>query len=713
MAKNENVAKSVEYSCSNEYVPGQGTNRPNAPFMEEKSACGCGKPSPLPHADEAPWKAYLPVIATGALFLVGILLDFLLKPMFFTGTTRLVWYIAAYLPVALPAFKHAGSAMAKKDFFNEFTLMIVATLGAFFIGEYPEGVAVMLFYTVGELFQESAVLKARKNIKTLLDVRPDKATVLRNGITSTVPPEAVSIGETIQAKAGEKIPLDGVLLSPKGSFNTSALTGESVPRTLREGETVLAGMVNLNRVVEIKVEKKYADSSLARVLEMVQEATSRKAKTELFIRSFARVYTPIVFALALAITVIPSFIVPDYVFADWLYRALVFLVISCPCALVVSIPLSYFGGIGAASRNGILFKGANYLDMIAKANTVVIDKTGTLTEGIFEVQEVKSVYKGQPEAAHKGGGEVVYQGQETLNPEQMKSLDPEQVKSLDPEKEKMAGYVAALESKSNHPIAKAILEHSPNLVPGNYSVEEAKEIAGRGMKGLVNGHIVLAGNSKLMEMHDVEYDPEVDKIKETVVLAAIDNRYAGYLVIADKVKADSKSTIRRLKRLGVHTTVMLSGDKSSIVQEVAGKLGIDQAYGDLLPGDKVKHIEELKKDPSNVVAFAGDGINDAPALALSDVGIAMGGMGSDAAIEVADVVIQTDQPSKIATAIQVARSTRVIVIQNIVFALGVKFLIMLLGAFGIATMWEAVFADVGVSLIAILNAVRILRKKFD
>lgn len=674
MAKNENRAKSVEYSCSNEYVPDQGTNRPNAPFVEEESVCGCGKPSPVTHPGEAAWKAYLPVIATGALFLVGILLDFLLKPVFFTGATRLVWYIAAYLPVALPAFKHAGSAMAKKDFFNEFTLMIVATLGAFFIGEYPEGVAVMLFYTVGELFQESAVLKARKNIKTLLDVRPDKATVLRNGITSTVPPEAVSIGETIQAKAGEKIPLDGVLLSPKGSFNTSALTGESVPRTLREGETVLAGMVNLNHVVEIKVEKKYADSSLARVLEMVQEATSRKAKTELFIRSFARVYTPIVFALALAITVIPSFIVPDYVFADWLYRALVFLVISCPCALVVSIPLSYFGGIGAASRNGILFKGANYLDMIAKANTVVIDKTGTLTEGVFEVQEIQSVY---------------------------------------PEKEKMAEYIVALESKSNHPIAKAILEHFPNLVPGNYSVEDVKEIAGHGMRGLVNGHAVLAGNSKLMKMHDVEYDREVDEIKETVVLVAIDNQYAGYLVIADQVKVDSKSAIRRLKRLGVHTTVMLSGDKSSIVQEVAGKLGIDQAYGDLLPGDKVKYIEELKKDPSNVVAFAGDGINDAPALALSDVGIAMGGMGSDAAIEVADVVIQTDQPSKIATAIQVARSTRVIVIQNIVFALGVKFLIMLLGAFGIATMWEAVFADVGVSLIAILNAVRILRKKFD
>lgn len=655
MARIKKLAIESNYNCSDE------------------NCCGCEKSVTATLQKESTWKRYLPMTVTGILFILGILLDSLFKPAFFTGNTRLVWYIAAYLPVALPAFRHAGSAMAQKNFFNEFTLMIVATLGAFFIGEYPEGVAVMLFYTVGDLFQESAVRKARRNIQTLLDVRPDTATVVRNGITSTVSPEEVSIGETIQAKAGEKIPLDGTLRSPRGSFNTSALTGESVPRTIHEGETVLAGMVNLNQLVEVRVEKAYADSSLSRVLEMVQEATSRKAKTELFIRSFARIYTPIVFALALAITVIPSFIVQDYVFADWLYRALVFLVISCPCALVISIPLSYFGGIGAASRNGILFKGANYIDIIAKANTVVIDKTGTLTEGVFQVQKIESVY---------------------------------------PEKEKMAGYAVALESKSNHPVAKAILEHFPHIMPGDYRVEDVKEIAGHGMSGLVDGHTVLAGNTRLMRMHGVKYNPGVDDIRETVVLVAIDQQYAGYLVIADQVKVDAGSTVQRLKQLGVHTTVMLSGDRSSIVQEMAEKLNVDRAYGDLLPEDKVRYIEELKKDPSNVVAFVGDGINDAPALALSDVGIAMGGMGSDAAIEIADVVIQTDQPSKIATAIQVARSTRAIVIQNIVFALGVKFLIMLLGAFGIASMWEAVFADVGVSLIAILNAVRILRKDF-
>jgi Cd2+/Zn2+-exporting ATPase len=680
MVKNETLVKSIELSLDdaklsrdNGCSPDKKNPCPTIPFPGEESACGCGKASPVALPGKPTWRKYLPVMGTGILFILGILLDLLAKPVFFTGTARLVWYIAAYLPVALPAFRHAGSAMVKNDFFNEFTLMIVATLGAFFIGEYPEGVAVMLFYTVGELFQESAVRKARRNIQTLLDVRPDRATVIRNGLTSSVSPEEVSIGETIQVKAGEKIPLDGTLLSPRGSFNTSALTGESVSRNICEGETVLAGMVNLSHVVEVQVEKAYADSSLARVLEMVQEATSRKAKTELFIRSFARVYTPIVFTLALGITVIPSFIVQDYVFADWLYRALVFLVISCPCALVVSIPLSYFGGIGAASRNGILFKGANYLDLIAKANTVVIDKTGTLTEGVFQVQKMESVY---------------------------------------PEKEKMAAYAVALESKSNHPVAKAILEHFPHILPGDYRLEDVKEIAGHGMSGVVDGHAVLAGNAKLMQMHGVKYEQSVDDIRETVVLVAIDQQYAGYLVIADQVRADARSAILRLQQLGVRTTVILSGDRPSIVQEVATKVNVDKAYGDLLPGDKVEYIENLKKDPSNVVVFVGDGINDAPALALSDVGIAMGGMGSDAAIEIADVVIQTDQPSKIATAIQVARSTRTIVIQNIVFALGIKFLIMLLGAFGIASMWEAVFADVGVSLIAILNAVRILRKDF-
>jgi Cd2+/Zn2+-exporting ATPase len=648
------IAKNIETNCSND------------------AGCCCGDLNRESLESNSDWKTYIPITITVVIFLCGIVLDYF-KTDFFKGNMRLLWYIVAYLPVALPSFKNAGTALAQKDFFNEFTLMIVATLGAFLIGEYPEAVAVMLFYTIGEMFQNSAVQKARKNIKSLLDVRPDSASVIRNGSISVVNPESVAIGEFVQVKAGEKIPLDGKMLTAKGSFNTSALTGESVPRTIREGEPVLAGMVNLNSVIDLRVEKKYEDSSLARVLEMVQEASSRKSKTELFIRRFARIYTPIVFALALAITIIPSFIVSDYLFSDWLYRALVFLVISCPCALVISIPLSYFGGIGAASHNGILFKGANYLDLIAKANTVVIDKTGTLTEGVFQVHKIKSIYH---------------------------------------DKEKMIEFAAALESKSNHPIAKAILEYFPDIIPSDYNIAKVEEIAGHGMKGLVNGQEVLAGNSKLMKLLQIKYEQKIDDIKETVVIVAINKEYAGYFVISDKVKKDSWYAISRLKKLGIKTTVMLSGDKKSIVDDLADELNIDFAYGDLLPEDKVYHIEELKKDSDNIVVFVGDGINDAPALAISDVGIAMGGMGSDAAVEISDVVIQTDHPSKIATAIQIARSTRAIVIQNIVFALGVKSLIMILGAFGIASMWEAVFADVGVSLIAILNSIRILRKDF-
>jgi Cd2+/Zn2+-exporting ATPase len=648
------IAKNIETNCSND------------------AGCCCGDLNRESLESNSDWKTYIPITITVVIFLCGIVLDYF-KTDFFKGNMRLLWYIVAYLPVALPSFKNAGTALAQKDFFNEFTLMIVATLGAFLIGEYPEAVAVMLFYTIGEMFQNSAVQKARKNIKSLLDVRPDSASVIRNGSISVVNPESVAIGEFVQVKAGEKIPLDGKMLTAKGSFNTSALTGESVPRTIREGEPVLAGMVNLNSVIDLRVEKKYEDSSLARVLEMVQEASSRKSKTELFIRRFARIYTPIVFALALAITIIPSFIVSDYLFSDWLYRALVFLVISCPCALVISIPLSYFGGIGAASHNGILFKGANYLDLIAKVNTVVIDKTGTLTEGVFQVQKIESVY---------------------------------------PDKEKMIEYAVALESKSNHPIAKAMLEYHPDILPYDFNIENVEEIAGHGMKGLVNGKDVLTGNTKLMKLHKIKYEQKIDDIKETVVIVAINKEYAGFFVISDKVKKDSWNAISRLKKLGIKTTVMLSGDKKSIVDDLADELNIDFAYGDLLPEDKVYHIEKLKKNSDNIVAFVGDGINDAPALAISDVGIAMGGMGSDAAVEISDVVIQTDHPSKIATAIQIARSTRAIVIQNIVFALGVKSLIMILGAFGIASMWEAVFADVGVSLIAILNSIRILRKDF-
>lgn len=623
--------------------------------------------------DESVRKKYFPAIVSFILLMLGLIFDYSGKIELFSENIRLIWYIIAYLPVAFPVTREALGTIKNKDFFNEFTLMLIATIGAFLIGEYPEGVAVMLFYSIGELFQESAVTKARNNIKALLDTRPETATVFRKDQYQLVAPEEVSIGEIIQVKAGEKIPLDGTLISIKGNFNTSALTGESVPRTIRQGEWALAGMVNLDKVIEIKVEKKYADSSFAKILELVQNATSRKAKAELLIRKFAHIYTPIVFLLALAITIIPYFVVTNYIFADWIYRALVFLVISCPCALVISIPLSYFGGIGAASRNGILFKGSNYLEMITKVNTVVLDKTGTLTEGVFKVRKIVSVME---------------------------------------DKQYLFGYIVALESQSNHPVAKAIIEYFPDIQTISHTIEQVEEMPGYGLKGIVDGHEISIGNSKLMKVNDIKYDTEIDSIQETVVIVAIDGKYAGYITIADKIKDDSLSAIRKLHQLKIRKIVMLSGDKSSIVQEVAESLKIGEAYGDLLPEDKVTHMEQLKSNPANFVAFVGDGINDAPALALSDVSIAMGGMGSDAAIDIADVVIQTDQPSKIPTAIKIAKATRRIVFQNIIFALSVKTAVLLLGALGIATMWGAVFADVGVSLIAILNAVRILKKKF-
>ncbi|NDV96152.1 cadmium-translocating P-type ATPase [Dysgonomonas sp. 521] len=624
------------------------------------------------HDNSQSWKSYIPVAISLFMLLAGISLDNFLEH-FFNSYIRIGWYILAYIPVAYPVLKEAIETIRQKDFFTEFTLMLVATLGAFFIGEYPEGVAVMLFYAIGELFQNSAVNKAKRNIKALLDVRPDTAVVERNGSYETVPPEIVKIDEIIQVKAGEKVPLDGIMISPSSSFNTSALTGESKPKTISEGETVLAGMLNVDKVITIKVTKKYEDSSLARILEMVQDATSRKAKTELLIRRFAKIYTPIVFALAVLITAIPYFIVNDYIFQDWLYRALVFLVISCPCALVVSIPLGYFGGIGAASKAGILFKGANYLDLMTKVNTVVMDKTGTLTKGVFDVQEVVAV----------------------------DNID----------KDELVGVVAAMEKFSNHPIAKAIVAFTRSKTD-NYLASDIEEISGHGLIGKVNGKEVLVGNNKLMKRFNIDYDIRVDFIVETIVIAAIDGKYAGYITIADEVKEDAVDAIKNMHANGIDKIVMLSGDKASITEKVASILGIDNAYGDLLPEDKVKHLEGMKIDKSNIIAFVGDGINDAPSLALSDVGIAMGGMGSDAAIEVADIIIQTDQPSKIATAVKIAKSTRQVVIQNIILAFTVKILVLILGGFGLATMWEAVFADVGVSLLAILNAVRILRMKF-
>jgi Cd2+/Zn2+-exporting ATPase len=620
--------------------------------------------------DPSSFKTYLPAIVTLGMLLIGIAFDNVLKVEAFK-MIRPYWYMVAYLPVGIPVLKEVWETFKAGDFFTEFSLMSIATIGAFAIGEYPEGVTVMLFYTIGELFQMAAVNRAKRNISALLDVRADVANVLRNGKYESVGPEKVNVGETIQIKAGEKIPLDGEMLSEKSSFNTAALTGESNPRTINKGENVLAGMLNLDLLIEIKVTKVFADSALSRILEMVQHATTRKAKTELFIRKFAKVYTPIVFFLALALVTIPILIMgSEYQFQTWLYRALVFLVISCPCALVISIPLGYFGGIGAASGHGILFKGSNFLDLITKLNTVVMDKTGTLTKGVFKVQKVES------------------------------NIDRDEFLNL----------LGALEAKSTHPIAKAIVQYVGNGI--SYSAENVEELSGMGLKGTVNGKRILAGNTKLLAKSNIDFDFKINDTEESIVVLSVDGKYAGYVLIADEIKDDSADAVKQLYENGIKQVVMLSGDKTSIVKKVAQNLGIHSFYGDLLPEDKVARLEEVKSDKSKVVAFVGDGINDTPVLAISDIGIAMGAMGSDAAIETADVVIQTDQPSKIVTAIKIGKATKKVVIQNIVLAFAVKALVLILGAGGLATMWEAVFADVGVALLAILNAVRIQKMKF-
>lgn len=590
---------------------------------------------------------------------------------------RMSWYFLAYLPVGAPVMKEAWESMRQKDIFNEFTLMTIATIGAFFIGEFPEGVAVMLFYSIGELFQDAAVNRAKRNIGALLDVRPEKARVARPQGVEEVLSQTVLVGDIIEVKVGERVPLDGKLLSDAAAFNTSALTGESVPRNIKKGEEVLAGMIATDTVCRVEVTKPFGQSALSRILEMVRNATERKAPAEQFIRKFARVYTPVVTLLAVLIVLFPwvwSMIRPEfnYLFSDWLYRGLVFLVISCPCALVISIPLSYFGGIGAASRLGILFKGSSYLEAITRVNRVVMDKTGTLTKGVFAVQDI------QPGT---GMG-----------------------------KEELLRLIARTEKQSNHPIAKAIVAAVPE---GSLAAPASvKEVAGHGLEAEIDGHSVLVGNAKLMKVNGVEYPSEVTHIPETTVLCAVDGRYVGYLTVADAPKEDAKAAIDGLHDQGVKEVVMLSGDKQAIVTKLADELGIDKAYGDLLPEGKVEKLEEEKAVPGSWVAFVGDGINDAPVLAMSDVGIAMGGLGSDVAIETADMVIQNDQPSKIAVAMRIGKATRSIVIQNIAMALGVKLVVLALGALGIATLWEAVFADVGVSILAILNSIRIMKKRF-
>ena len=618
--------------------------------------------------NEASWKTHLPLLYSQAILLVMLVLEFgfKYKPIF---PVDLIIYIIAYLLAGYNVLNMAFRKAKRFDFFNEFFLMSVATIGAFSIGSYSEGVAVMVFYSIGEWFQDSAVNKAKRSIKALLDIRPDEVTVMRNGAARVVHPNEIQVDEIIQVKAGEKVALDGELNSDAGTFNTAALTGESKPDTKRKGEQVLAGMINLDKVSEIKVKSLFKDSKLSKILEMVLDATARKSQTQLFISRFAKIYTPIVFALAIAVCLVPYFFVDPYIFNVWFYRSLVFLVISCPCALVVSIPLGYFGGIGLASKNGILFKGSNFLDVITKVNVIVMDKTGTLTKGVFKVQEVVT-----------------------------KDID----------KDELVKLTAAIESNSTHPIAKAVVAYAGEVTK-NSKADNVEEISGHGLKGSVEGKNILVGNVKLLQKFNIEYSAEIDNLVDTVVVIAVKDKYAGFITIADEIKDDAKLAIDEMHKLNIQT-VMLSGDKQAVVSKVAQSLGIDNAYGDLLPEGKVEKVQALKSEGKHI-AFVGDGVNDAPVVALADAGIAMGGLGSDATIETADIVIQNDQPSKIVTAIKIGKITRSIVWQNISIAMLIKIVVLILGAGGIATLWEAVIADVGVALLAILNAVRIQRVK--
>lgn len=621
-------------------------------------------------------KEYGNLLLSALLLATGMVMDALGTGFFREGAVSLVWYAIAYLPVGLPVLREVWENGRRGDVFNEFTLMSIATFGAFYIGEYPEGVAVMLFYSLGELLQERAVSKARRSIRALLDVRPETATVLRNGQAVNENPYCVQVGEVIEVKVGERVPLDGILLTDPADFNTAALTGESLPCHIQQGEEVLSGMIAVDRMVRLQVSKPFAQSALSRILTLVQDAAERKAPAELFIRKFARIYTPAVTGLALLIVLIPwlwSLGVPQFTFSfhEWLYRALVFLVVSCPCALVVSIPLGYFGGIGAASRLGILFKGGNYLDAISQTDTVVFDKTGTLTRGHFEVQTCLPA-TGTPA-------------------------------------KRLIQLIASAEQHSTHPLANAITVYATKQGISLLPATGITETGGYGLEACIGGQRILVGNERLLAGRGISLPPlaGLSETCATPVHCAADDTYIGSLLLADCPKEDAKQAIDALKTLNINNIQILSGDKQTIVTNFARQLGLTEAYGELLPEGKVQHLEKLRKDPKRRIVFVGDGINDAPVLALSHVGIAMGSLGSDAAIETADVVIQTDQPSKVATAIRAGRQTRRIVWQNIALALGIKLLVLLLGAIGLANLWEAVFADVGVALLAVMNAIRV------
>ena len=578
-------------------------------------------------------------------------------------------YVISYIIVGFEIIRKALRNITRGKVFDENFLMTVATIGAFGIGEYPEAVAVMLFYQVGELFQSYAVDKSRKSISSLMDIRPDFANV--EGKVEKVDPDDVEIGDIIIIKPGEKVPLDGVILEGKSSLDTKALTGESLPKDVTEGEEILSGCINLNGVLRVEVTKEYGQSTVSKILDLVENASSKKSKSENFITKFARYYTPIVVIIALFLTLVPPLVIDGAIFSDWIYRALSFLVVSCPCALVISIPLSFFGGIGGASKMGILIKGSNYLEAISKAEIVVFDKTGTLTEGNFEVQKIMPVNITE---------------------------------------EELLKTVAYAENYSNHPISLSVKNAYSRKI-NEVDIQSTQELSGMGIVAKIWDRDIIVGNEKLMKEKEIEF-LKTDDVG-TVLYVAIDNKYVGYILISDKIKDDAKKAIEELKKNNVKETVMLTGDKKSVGEDVAQKLGLDKVYTELLPDGKVKKVEKLLKEKSEngKLVFVGDGINDAPVLALADIGVAMGGLGSDAAIEAADVVIMTDEPSKIVNTIKLSKKTMRIVKENIVFAILVKVLILMLSAIGFSTMWEAVFADVGVSVIAIINALRVLRVK--
>ena len=610
-------------------------------------------------------KDLIKIIIALILFLIAIIINF--NNQLINNTI----FVISYIIVGIEIIKKAIKNIFRGKVFDENFLMTVATIGAFAIGEFPEAVAVMLFYQVGELFQSYAVDKSRKSISSLMDIRPDYANAQRNGKIEKIAPEEVKIGETIVVKPGEKVPLDGIILEGKSSLDTKALTGESLPKDVAEGEEILSGTINLTGVIKIEVTKKYGESTVSKILDLVENASSKKSKSENFITKFAKYYTPIVVIIAVVLAIVPPIIIKDTTFSDWIYRALSFLVVSCPCALVISIPLSFFGGIGGASKIGILIKGSNYLEQLANTEIVVFDKTGTLTKGVFEVQKVESI------------GIT---------------------------KEELLKLTAYAENYSNHPISLSV-KKAYNKEIDEKQIINTQELPGLGIEAKIEEKDVLVGNEKLMKEKQINYTKCNDI--GTILYVAINKKYSGYILIADKIKDDSIKTIQNLKKNNVKHTVMLTGDRKNVGESVAKQLGIDKVYTELLPNGKVEKVQELLKEKTSKgkLAFVGDGINDAPVLAISDIGIAMGGLGSDSAIESADIVLMTDEPSKIVDAIRLSRRTMKIVKENIIFAIFIKILVLILSAIGLSTMWEAVFADVGVSVIAIINALRVLRVK--